>query len=163
MSVLKTCFKCVRSLPRAEFYRHPQMADGLLGKCKECTKADSRATQARLPRLSAPLTGNERLARRVARRKVQQEIKSGRLTPPTRCAACDGCHVRIEAHHVDYSRPLDVMWLCVRCHQDQHIAERQARLLAQTADRELAERHIRNAARDRQRGALYKARKAGCP
>lgn len=37
---MKTCFKCNLALPRTEFYAHPMMGDGLLGKCKDCTKAD---------------------------------------------------------------------------------------------------------------------------
>jgi hypothetical protein len=39
---LKTCFKCGLQKTQNEFYKHPQMGDGLLGKCKECTKTDSK-------------------------------------------------------------------------------------------------------------------------
>ncbi len=37
---MKTCFKCGVAKERSEFYAHKMMSDGLLGKCKECTKRD---------------------------------------------------------------------------------------------------------------------------
>lgn len=38
---MKTCFKCGLPKHLTEFYKHPEMADGRLGKCKLCTRLDT--------------------------------------------------------------------------------------------------------------------------
>lgn len=50
--------------------------------------------------------------RQAARKRVYLAIKAGRLTRGTCARADDTCKGRIEGHHPDYDKPLDVVWLC---------------------------------------------------
>lgn len=146
---MKTCFKCDRTLPLEEFYRHPRMSDGHLGKCKECTRTDvalnqlvrneyyraydkarsnrpdrvsdrksrNRSTIARLWKRVWLEDYRERFPeKRLAHSGVNNAIRDGRLERQP----CEACGARAHAHHDDYSRPLDVRWLCPRHHSEHH-------------------------------------------
>ena len=59
----------------------------------------------------------------AARRAVQQAVRKGTLTKPVTCPQCGWItqHAyQMHGHHLDYERPLEVMWLCERCHNSEH-------------------------------------------
>lgn len=52
-----------------------------------------------------------------ARYALRYAVKSGSVTK----GPCEDCgSVEAEAHHDDYSKPLDVRWLCRQHHADYH-------------------------------------------
>lgn len=133
---MKTCFKCLRVLERSEFYRNHRMSDGLMGKCKSCTCADVRRNYAERrenkstyerARFKTPhrkaLVALYQKAHRVrhperyrARTALNNAVRDGRLERRP-CVHC-GTRVRVQAHHHDYSKPLDVTWACFICHRE---------------------------------------------
>lgn len=50
---------------------------------------------------------------------LRNEVRSKRMIKPKKCSNC--CKKKlINAHHDDYSKPLEVRWLCNQCHWDWH-------------------------------------------
>jgi hypothetical protein len=115
----KTCFKCGAEKGRTEFYAHPQMTDGLLGKCKECTKRDVRESRSDSARAYDRRRYRERTHEHRARIQVNYAISKGRIERPDACWKCGGAPP-IEGHHADYDNPLGVMFLCKSCHSECH-------------------------------------------
>lgn len=133
----KECFKCKTVKPLSEFYKHAMMADGHLNKCKECTKNDvsnyrnqnlekirsyDRARGKITERIKANTEVNrawraEDKRRQMAHSAVARAIKAGNLvrSPCIKCGESKSL-----AHHEDYDKPLDVMWLCQPCHKQRH-------------------------------------------
>lgn len=141
---MKTCFKCGATKPLSEFYKHPQMPDGHLNKCKVCTRHDVRENyQARREQY---LAYDRQRRPRNGRRTIEDEAKRARKQEWTRRdkelhpekwraraalaravktgkvarAPCEVCGRRdaVQAHHDDYNRPLDVHWLCPPHHAE---------------------------------------------
>ncbi len=119
------------------------MGDGRLGKCKECTKRDVKTNYAvkreqytayerrRRPRKYPPdtnehvlpvrvLSEEQRSVRRLARTAVSNAIRDKRLVRQP-CEVCN--NPKVQAHHIDYSKPLEVRWLCLEHHGNRHTYE----------------------------------------
>ena len=52
-----------------------------------------------------------------ARDAVKKAKKTGKLIPDN-CYICG--ETNVHAHHDDYSKPLDVKWMCAQCHHKHH-------------------------------------------
>jgi ribosomal protein S27AE len=134
---MKECFKCKVVKPLDEFYKHSQMADGHLNKCKQCTKKDvgehreknidkvrayDRERGKSKERIQAQVQitrawREEDKRRSKAHSAVARAIRSGSLVRQP----CESCgHTTSVAHHDDYDKPLAVRWLCQACHKHHH-------------------------------------------
>lgn len=52
-----------------------------------------------------------------ARWQLRRAVKAGRI----KRLPCENCgNPKSQAHHHDYSKPLEVKWLCVKCHNLEH-------------------------------------------
>lgn len=134
---MKNCIKCGSLKPISDFYAHPMMADGTLNKCKECARADALANRAKnIDRIRAYDIDRSKSPQRIASRTaatrewrsrdkrraaahtaVARAIRNGVLTK-CNCERCGSANTL--AHHEDYDKPLDVMWLCQPCHKARH-------------------------------------------
>lgn len=57
--------------------------------------------------------------RKETRRKTRRAVERGKLKKLP-CQVCGA--VEVEAHHHDYDKPLDVVWLCTEHHRELHDA-----------------------------------------
>ena len=127
---VKRCFKCEVELSISNFYKHPMMADGHLGKCKACTRYDVRENRkkrldyyleydrerSRDPKRIKAI-GQRDPVRKAAGLALRAAVAAGRVVKRP-CEVCG--NPKSEAHHDDYSKPLDVMWVCRKHHADIH-------------------------------------------
>ncbi len=56
----------------------------------------------------------------LARAALHRAIRQGKIKRQTKCFKCLNDTRRIEAHHDDYGKPLEVVWLCSVCHAAKH-------------------------------------------
>jgi hypothetical protein len=144
---MKACNTCHATLPLEAFHRNSRRLDGHEHRCKACANAYKRQhaakPEARLHKAIYRLTNVEKFNRwsaayrakhpdrvlatrhryveqnaekRKARTAVSNAIRDGKLVR----LPCGVCGAKAEAHHADYSKPLDVVWLCKRHHSRIH-------------------------------------------
>lgn len=147
---MKICRECDTMLPLSSFYKHAQMADGYLNKCKTCVKnrvkkhrsenleaiqeydrqranlphrVEARSKYRQSERYQEKHTKSNKKYRKnnpdkyEAHNQVRDALLKGTLEK-SNCIICNS--VKTEAHHEDYSKPLDVIWFCSKHHKLRH-------------------------------------------
>jgi hypothetical protein len=128
------CKKCSADKERTDFYK--QVGDTVMTICKECHKENMKVrsrtnekvreydrqrakTPARREK-AALISKNWREKNPQAYKAhtaVNNAVRDGRLMK----LACEFCaDENVHAHHKDYAKPLDVVWLCPKCHHRLH-------------------------------------------
>src|SRR5258708_32459592 len=125
------CSKCQRDLPSTDFFVSTKYW------CKECR---ARAFKERC--MAHPEKQRQRSKRYIDTHKEQENsrkrawqvahpqqtkatqtlrnaVMRGKVPKPIRCEQCQA-KGKIHGHHADCSKPLEVRWLCVKCHERTH-------------------------------------------
>jgi hypothetical protein len=115
----KKCRSCGDVKPLAKFEKGNN-GYGVGGRRSECMTCRNKRPNKITKRKSSKKTDKGK-----SRKKLQQAIKRGKLVKPGKCSICnkkfDKCD--LHGHHEDYSKPLDVVWCCQRCHHQIHHGE----------------------------------------
>lgn len=144
----KKCTRCGIVKKDTDYYKDTRKSDGLYARCKKChvkdfsktpTKEYSRKyrnSQKRIEYMknykmtegytkktreaAMRYRGNpENKLKIKAREKFATALKFGKLKKPETCETCK--NKNIEGHHPDYSKPLEVLWLCKKHHELIHV------------------------------------------
>lgn len=146
----KECARCEQVKPLEDFHRRRARPDGRQSYCKVCNRAADRTWRGANPERKAErnrqwyaensthaaeysekrrrnhpeierATQERHPEKFRARRRVQKAVSEGRIDKPDRCEECGVAERdRLQGHHADYSKPLEVEWLCTSCHGKRH-------------------------------------------
>ena len=137
MGQTKICSECGQEKPLSEFNKKRKSPDGHQERCRECFSRYNKARYA-----SDPLRFKEGVRRyreenlenvfatrmemckrnpnhKNANMALNYAVKLGYVERPDHCLGC-GCpesESRLSSHHNDYSKPLEVVWVCAKCHR----------------------------------------------
>lgn len=147
---MKSCTGCHRKLPLASFWAKKQTKDGKDHKCKECARQRGTIWRAankdknvisqkkwRENNKSKMIECRENWSKNNPHAHAEFIRRSIKKSPEKQKARmllfravrngsifkgkCEVCgNEKSEAHHADYSKPLDVKWLCKKHHTEVH-------------------------------------------
>lgn len=133
---MKKCSCCLEIRPLSEYQTRRASKDGLTASCRRCLdlrdadryKKEKTIRSLRQKAYSQTAEGKSAHTRAISKWKDAQSsrraanvilgnaVKYGKVKKQP-CWVC-GCDA--EAHHPDYDRPLDVVWLCRLHHREAH-------------------------------------------
>ena len=127
----KTCINCSTTKSILEFHKQTAAADGLNPWCKECAsewrrsyigkasrkryeQTESYKIKSKKTRAAYKANNPEKILTRDA---VYRAVRRGTLVRKP-CRDCG--EVKVQAHHEDYLKRFEVIWLCPPCHTKLH-------------------------------------------
>jgi hypothetical protein len=132
----KTCNKCHIEKPITDFFKG-KSPDGYCYLCKACCYKYTQKYRKSSPENYAKFlcrkrnrnADKERLYRTRYRKRHKEEVKAqnilncalrkrGSVIKRESCYVCDD--VNSQAHHFDYNKPLEVIWVCPKHHKSIH-------------------------------------------
>ena len=138
---MKECNKCKELKSLSSFGKSPKCKDGYEGQCKLCRNAAAKSYrkknfdkyseyekkryqenyERKLKLIeNAQKWREENPEAYKAQTAVNNAIRDMRLFKMP-CTFC-GSEKNLHAHHNDYKKPLEVIWLCAKCHHRAHAA-----------------------------------------
>jgi hypothetical protein len=136
---MKKCKECGIEKELSDFWKNKRMTSGYFNKCKICSKREKdkyaaehvdemRATRSRYSKLSYK-TGRKGRDNKIyklnnplvvkAHSAVRYAVRMGKIIKPKNCSTCNE-ETSLHGHHNDYTKLLDVIWLCPSCHGQLH-------------------------------------------
>jgi ribosomal protein S27AE len=130
------CRVCDEDKAPSEFYKMQIRKSRDVGECKECTKARVKVRARTDPKVQAYERFRAKQSHRLEHTRrtsdkwnaknplaykahylVSNAVRDGRL----KRLPCEFCgETKVHAHHKDYAKPLEVIWLCPKCHHRLH-------------------------------------------
>lgn len=121
---MKFCKKCNQNLEDDKFYPSRNTKDELFSWCKVCTRLNrqkyyhlnkEKFRERRRKYLKKYYEKSELYKKKgLIGQKLKYAIQNGKIKKRNSCEICHNSPVH--GHHEDYSKPLEVIWLCPRCH-----------------------------------------------
>jgi len=127
------CYRCSREKPLEDFYRDKTKKFGVGHRCKECERLYQRERSKRSSKIEQVAQWHQsehgqekdRASRRrryilykdKARAMIKKLIAQGVIQRQP-CRECG--EIKSQAHHPNYSEPLEVVWLCQVHHYEHH-------------------------------------------
>lgn len=125
----KDCRKKLVRLNRLDNIEKYRQYDKLRNGRSDRVEARREYTQSNAGKISKSKTisryRSENPNKYKAHNALNNAVRDGIIIKPLNCECCNDSN-RLHGHHDDYSKPLEVRWLCAKCHKKWHIEHGEA-------------------------------------